>query len=317
MTEITNTCEIDFFEDDCVSVVSSSNSSGANEKLAEIGLLVSFAIRMMSNLEVCETSDGQAKVLSGAPQMIAAFITGNLRPPFRLVLPTAGPANKRFVFKFSIGRAGIGLDLLPIGFGPMAVGMGYYGPTAVIALLLRLATGRPADNQFQSRLAIAAALAGTVHLQRSITLTNHGDLCGTIFSGTFDESNPTLELPPTFVAFTDVQSQPLAGVMFDSKGKAEIHAGSMLAHILCAATVFSRGLRPADWFCYCEWAQLPANTWTPEHGELFAIAYANWAALRHPNLSAHLQREISRIRRPPKALSADLDDLFSRLTPAG
>lgn len=316
MTEITNTCEIDFFEDDCVSVVSKSNSSGGNEKLGEIGLFVSFAIRMMSNLDVCQTTDGLAKILEGAPQAIAAFITGNLRPPFRLVWPTGRPAQKRFAFEFSISSAAMSFDLVPIGFGPMSVGMGYYGPTAVMALLFRLATGRPADNQFQSRLAIAAALAGKIHLQREITLTNHGDLSKSIFAATFDENNPTMELPSSFVAFTDVQSQPLAGVRFDSKGKAEIHAGGMLAQILCAATVFSRGLRPADWFCYCEWAQLPANIWTAEHGELFAIAYANWAAIRHPALSEHLQLEISRIRRLPKALTADLDELFSRLTPA-
>jgi hypothetical protein len=169
--------EVHFHQQDQASVFSQSNIADSwNERLAEIGLFSFYSLRMFSNLGVNETSDALASMMldpeeaienisvvayPGHPGRYSFLSTLTFGEGFQFLLPMAGQA--RFDFK-------------PKGFGFLARGVGYYGPTSVLVLLRYLAEKRDSDQVYLEALAEMASFLGQWHLARKIGLGNQNQL---------------------------------------------------------------------------------------------------------------------------------------------
>ena len=174
--------ELHFHEQEKVSVYLESNTSGDDETFGEVSLFAMFAIRMISNLGPVDVSDQLATLLTAAPNVICEMASGRVIGGVELV-PYAGyPGRKRFLAQFGLDSRGPHFGFQVKGLGWLWTGLRYYGPVAVIALMRYLAIKRPDDGLFLKRLSKAAALVGHTQLGRTITLTNHYQLCTTIVS---------------------------------------------------------------------------------------------------------------------------------------
>jgi hypothetical protein len=145
--------EINFHQQDELSIYQESTLSGADEEFYELFSFINYAIRQMSNLGNCQATDVLASTLVAVPSVIVEIAAGT---PFGgiHILPYPGnPGRKRFVASLEDRGGKSKFDLKMIGFGFLAQGFGYYAP--------------------MSTLAHSAALCGQAQLSRSIGLGNH------------------------------------------------------------------------------------------------------------------------------------------------
>lgn len=177
---------IDFYEQEKASVYLESFSLPSDEEVAEIMLLVMFAIRQMSNLGVNETTDQMAGMFMGLPAAIRGLASGEVTGGLQLILPPGQPGRKRFDAKLTMTPQQTNLALNAKGFGWFATGMNYYAPVSVLALVRYLAMKRSNDEYYLTILAKAVAKTGGVHLDRQITLSNHAAIAASIVASTCD-----------------------------------------------------------------------------------------------------------------------------------
>ena len=83
-----------FYSPEQVSVSVKSDLSGDEEKLGEIALFSAFTIRMLSNLDVNDTSDLLAGMLVEGRGLVEAFLTGDMKS-FQLVRYPGYPGSRR------------------------------------------------------------------------------------------------------------------------------------------------------------------------------------------------------------------------------
>jgi len=201
--ELVQQAEVNFHEQEQLSVFLESNSTGALERASEIGLFTMFSLRMLSNLDVCEASDNLARFLLIVPATIKQIATGEATGGFQLVPFPGYAGHKQFVLRFHLTDARLKFDLAANGFGPLAEGVGYYGPVAVLGVLRELAIKRREDRSFLEHVASAAALTGRAHLERRITLTNQSELGSTFLHLCAGDYFP---LPPSTSDDTEAKS---------------------------------------------------------------------------------------------------------------
>lgn len=203
--------EIHFHQQEQLSVFLESNSSDDIQKAGEIGLLTMFALRMMFNMDVCETTDNLAKFLIGAETAVPAFASGAATGGFQLVPYPGHAGRKQFILKFHLTGGQLKFDLDYKGFGWFATGMGYYGPIAVIGTLRQLAIKRADDPVFLERLAGAAVLCGQAQLGRKISMQNQSQLGFTFLTAVGGEYFiPQPDVPEQFDRLWHVAAQFLA-----------------------------------------------------------------------------------------------------------
>lgn len=89
--------EVHFHQQEQLSVFTESNSSGDIEKFGEIGLASMFALRLMSNLDVCETTDSMAQFLICADASVVAFAAGKATGGFELLPYPGHGGRKQFI----------------------------------------------------------------------------------------------------------------------------------------------------------------------------------------------------------------------------
>jgi hypothetical protein len=168
--------EVHFHQQEQLSVYLESNSCDDAERLGEIGLFTLLALRMMSNLDVCNETDMMAQFLMVAGKVIVPIATGQATGGFQLVPYPGYGGRKQFISKLHLTDEQTRFDLDVNGFDAMATGVAYYGPMAVQGVLRHLAIKRAHDAPFLERLGAAAALCGQAQLERRITLENRTQL---------------------------------------------------------------------------------------------------------------------------------------------
>ena len=165
--------EINFHQQDELSIFQESTLSGFDEEFYEIVAFINYSIRQMSNLGNCEATDMLASTLSAAPSAIDAVLAEAPSGGFKIVPFPGNPGRKRFVAGLVERNNRSKFDLKMVGFGFLARGFGYYVPMSTLALLAYLARRRRQSLWFLQALAQGAALCGHAHLSRSIGLGNH------------------------------------------------------------------------------------------------------------------------------------------------
>lgn len=179
---ITVQAEINFHQQTQISIYLKSTASADEEKLAEVAFFAMYAIRMLSNLGVNETSNSLASLLADGHQVVQVLASGGSTGGFDLIPYPGNQGRKRFFATLTLTDSSVKFDLKAKGFGFLATGVGYYGPTSVLALLRYLALQRPKDAVFLRCLGGAAEQCGKAHLAGQITVTNHLQVFSPIFA---------------------------------------------------------------------------------------------------------------------------------------
>lgn len=177
--------EIHFYEQEKASCFLESFSAAADERLGEASLLVMFAIRMMSNLGISETTDRMAVMLQDAPNEISGLASGKTTGGLELIPHSGPPGRKRFHSQLVITDKNLRFGFQAKGFGWLATGINYYGPVAVLAMLRHLAMKRSQDSAFLTSIGRAIGMVGNAQINRQIQLSNHSFLLGIITRSSF------------------------------------------------------------------------------------------------------------------------------------
>lgn len=171
----TNSVEINFHQQEQMSVYTESSAGSDQEKIGEIGLFSFYALRMLSNLGTNQTSDQLASMLAGAHEIVPLLASGQTTGGFDIVGYPGHPGRHSFIAALQWGGPSPRFNFKTKGFGLFAKGIGYYGPTSVMGLLRYLAIKRSSDSAFHDGLCNAAALCGNLHLNRKLG-TSHSEL---------------------------------------------------------------------------------------------------------------------------------------------
>lgn len=173
--------EIHFHEQQTLSVFSECSSTDLRAiKIAEIALITLFALRMLSNLGVCESSDSLAAALIEAPKMMGTLASGEWDGGCRCVPYPGHAGRKQFAATAWVASHGLRFDLQSKGFGWLSQGVPYYGPTAVINTLQVLAQARASDGEFLTALGVASRFVGQRYTERVVSLLNQNALAASI-----------------------------------------------------------------------------------------------------------------------------------------
>ncbi|MCH7989726.1 MAG: hypothetical protein IID46_11350 [Planctomycetes bacterium] len=212
--------EIHFHQQEQVSVFLESNVSGDEKKFGEIATATFFAIRMLSNLSVNETSDKLATFLKAPPEAVHLFASRSATGGFQLIPYPGSQGRKRFLAKLRIDDCML-FDVKAKGFGVFATGVGYYAPMAVIALIRQLSEKRENDPHFLCALGRAAETCGQFHLQRQITLNNQGELAIFVMKAAtdvlLDSNSSSLQHDPKRAGHNEMDTTSLLALLDETR----------------------------------------------------------------------------------------------------
>lgn len=187
--------EIHFHEQEKASIFLESNVSDDAERFCEIALACFYGIRMISNFNDDAVAPGIAVLMQRAPELVEGCAKGEFGSGLKLIDYPGFPGRRSFILKLLMVDRGVKFDLKPKGFGWLARGVGYYGPTSVMALVAKLALKRCKEPVFLGRLGIALSLCSTFHFERQITLTNHANLVFPVLLAVCEEYTNSIDIP--------------------------------------------------------------------------------------------------------------------------
>jgi len=190
MTQIAINAEVNFHEQEVASIFHETNVAGRDEQFAELCFAGAFAIRMMSNMGVNETTDMIGQQLQMVAQLIVETPQDLLEPKPKLIPYPGTPGRKRFIGNLQLSPQGMRMDFKAKGFGLLARGVGYYGPVAVQSVFRYFANRRADDTEFLTAIAETAAACGQLQLGRQIQVTNHAQLQMTLIGSCFGDYLP-------------------------------------------------------------------------------------------------------------------------------
>lgn len=176
MNQIAVNSELNFHEQEVLSIFHETNVSGRDEQFAELVFAGAFAIRSMSNLGVHHLTDALARQLQLLAELINEYPNEILSPKPRIVEYPGHAGRKRFIANLRLNTTQMKLDYAAKGFGFFARGLGYYVPAAVSSLFRYFASRRIEEASYLTATAKVAAACGELQLQRQIKVTNHGQL---------------------------------------------------------------------------------------------------------------------------------------------
>jgi len=176
MNEIAVNSELNFHEQEVLSIFCETNVSGRDEQFAELVFAGAFAIRSMSNLGVHDVTDALGQQLQLLAQLIDESPNEILSRKPRIVEYPGHAGRKRFVANLRLNATQMKLDYAAKGFGFLAKGVGYYVPAAVSSLFRYFASRRIEEDSYLTAMANVAAGCGQLQLQRQIQVTNHPQL---------------------------------------------------------------------------------------------------------------------------------------------
>jgi len=164
--------------------------------MGEIALAAFFAIRMLSDLDVNETSDELAMFLKNelfdyliCPRPARRLAAREIDKWFHRVTGAGVPrrmrysdsqGRKQFLARLRMTDNSMQFDVTPRGSGSQGRGVSYYAPIAAIMLIRQIAGKHDNDARFLGALGQAVTCCGELHLIRQITLTNHSQLVSSV-----------------------------------------------------------------------------------------------------------------------------------------
>lgn len=191
MHEIAVNADIDFHEQEILSIFHETNQCDTDEHFAEIAFAGAFTIRMMSNLGNHEVTDALAHQLKLISQAIVDM-PQELTDLLPTIIAYPGHAGrKRFISKLRLTKNTMRLAFSAKGFGWLATGVGYYGTYAVLGLYRYFAARHFDDDRYRNALAYTAAICAQLQLTRQIRVTNHAELQSLLFSTSLSELLPS------------------------------------------------------------------------------------------------------------------------------
>ena len=193
MSEISIIAEINFHEQEVASIFHETNVAGRDEQFAELCFAGAFAIRMMSNMGVNETTDMIGQQLQWIAHLITDTPDDLLEPKPELIRYPGHPGRRRFIGNLRLSPHRMQMDFKAKGFGLLARGMGYYGPVAVHSVFRYFASRRVDDTEYVTAMASTTAACGQLQLERQIQLSNHAQLQMMLIGSCFADY-----LPDTF-----------------------------------------------------------------------------------------------------------------------
>ncbi|MGA2620631.1 MAG: hypothetical protein ABSF26_23660 [Thermoguttaceae bacterium] len=176
MNQIGINAEINFHEQEVLSIFHETSASDSDEKFAELAFAGAFAIRMISNLGTNQVTDVLAQHLRLIGRLIAEASRDLLTATPRIVPYPGTSGRKRFLSGLTLADHRMKLDFSQKGFGFLATGVLYYGPSAVHSLFRYFAGRRTEDGEYIMALANTANTCGEMQANRHIRLTNHVQL---------------------------------------------------------------------------------------------------------------------------------------------
>lgn len=190
MTQIAINAEVNFHEQEVASIFHETNVAGRDEQFAELCFAGAFAIRMMSNMGVNETTDMLGQQLQMIAQLIVEAPQDLLESKPKLILYPGTPGRKRFIGNLRLGPQGMQMDFKAKGFGLLARGVGYYGSVAVHSVFRYFVNRRVDDAEFLTAIAETAAACGQLQLGQKIQITNHAQLQMMLIGSCFGDYLP-------------------------------------------------------------------------------------------------------------------------------
>ena len=155
--------EVTFVQQDAVSVFLESALVGEEEQRAEILLFSFFATRNIANLgrrDTVGSSLGDALCRVHDDKSVYRLLREFGGTDLRLVDPRKESGPKRFNATLRLTRRGPIFKLKAHGVGVLGKGLGFYSPTATLALLAYLLQRRQGDRRYNNRLVAAANAVG-------------------------------------------------------------------------------------------------------------------------------------------------------------
>lgn len=171
-----NSAEIHFHQQDTISVYVESTLADDQERIGEIGLLCFYAVRMLSNLGPNATSQNLAAALANVSGGIDVLASPDDPFGFKLISYPGHPGRHSFHCSFDWTTQQLTTNFKTKGFGFFAKGMGYYGPTSVLAFARFLVLKRSTDLQFRKSIAVTLGFCAEVFRSGKLTLGNHNQL---------------------------------------------------------------------------------------------------------------------------------------------
>ena len=165
--------EIQFATEDAVAVMVKSTAEPGWERFSEGLVFAVYASRFLSNIQR-PVADVLSAHLRSAEGNLAELV-GVPESKFALVSYPASGAKKRFTGRLTVTDGPIHFRDSVHGFGIMAKGIGYYGPTSVIALLRYLSERRADDVDYLRRLGRTAATVGHLWAGGRISVRSWGE----------------------------------------------------------------------------------------------------------------------------------------------
>lgn len=177
--------EIWFPSTDEVSVFIETAAPNAQAReIVEIGLFAAFATRQIVNLRNDQFAQLLASALAELEHPDSREDVPDQVGDTRLIPPTPGRGRKGFEATFK-NRNGLPLiNLKPRGFGMMARGVGFYAPTATLALLLHLLRRHSLEARFV--LVETARSIGRLALLDGIGITSQAQIAGAAIQGAIE-----------------------------------------------------------------------------------------------------------------------------------
>jgi hypothetical protein len=176
--------EIWFPSTDEVSIFIETPATGEARELVEIGLFAAFAARQVANLRKDEAMQPMCYALTQLPHAEGGDEIPDAIGETRIVSPSPNQGRKGFVGTYK-NRNGLPLvNLKPRGFGMMGRGVGFYAPTATIALLFSCLKGMSEEGRFV--LIETAHNVGQLGLGGHIGVTSQAKMAGAAVSAAVD-----------------------------------------------------------------------------------------------------------------------------------
>jgi hypothetical protein len=168
--------EIWFTSPEELSIFIEIAATGEAREVAEVALFAAFAARQVANLPRDPGTRSLCMALAELPHPETAEEIPEQVGETRIVPPSPAQGRKGFVGSFKT-RNGLPLiNLKPKGFGLMGRGVGFYSPTATIALLFYLLRRQSDEGRFV--LVETARIIGKFGLMGRIGVRSQADAAG-------------------------------------------------------------------------------------------------------------------------------------------
>lgn len=168
--------EIDFHQQDQVSIFLECTAVDSEEKFGELLLFSCFVLRTFINLGDNSVSDALMHQLISTEGNLNNMIRQNNPNEPEIISYPGSKGRKRFTANLRIFDNESNFQYNAKGFGFLAKGVGYYAPNAVLVLMKYLAKRRLSDANYIEALEKSAKQCGLFYNSNQLSITNQGQI---------------------------------------------------------------------------------------------------------------------------------------------